>query len=104
MTARILTALCISLALSGANAQTTPAAAQPPKPASGEEAKPTVRETPPDQKAFAEVVAGLLADKDACRALGRQAREYAESWASIRMAQRVAALYASLQESARPGA
>jgi thiol-disulfide isomerase/thioredoxin len=44
MTARILTALCFSLAFSGANAQTTPP----------EEARPSVRETPPDQKAYIE--------------------------------------------------
>ena len=36
------------------NAQTTPAAPQPPKPAAGDEAKPAVRETPPDQKAYTE--------------------------------------------------
>ncbi|MGD0772391.1 MAG: hypothetical protein ABSC05_06160 [Candidatus Solibacter sp.] len=54
MTARVLTALCFSLALSRAGAQTTPTAAQPPKPATGEEAKPSVRETPPDQKAYNE--------------------------------------------------
>jgi thiol-disulfide isomerase/thioredoxin len=54
MTARVLTALCFSLALSRAGAQTTPTAAQPPKPAAGEEAKPSVRETPPDQKAYNE--------------------------------------------------
>ena len=52
MTARVLTALCFSLALSGASAQTPPAAAQPPKPAAGDEAKPAARETPPDQKAY----------------------------------------------------
>ena len=51
MTARILTALCFSLALSGANAQTTPP-----------EAKPAVRETPPDQKAYAE--AGKITDPE----------------------------------------
>jgi hypothetical protein len=37
-----------------------------------------------------------VADKAACRALGAQAREYAESWASKRMAESLAALYASL--------
>jgi len=62
MTAGILTALCISLALSGANAQTTPTAAQPPKPAAGDPAKPPVRETPPDQQAFTE--AGKIADPE----------------------------------------
>src|ERR1035441_8102642 len=53
MTARILTALCFSLALSAANAQTTPPAPAPtPTPAAGDAAKPSVRETPPDQKAY----------------------------------------------------
>lgn len=71
MTARILSALCFSLALSGANAQTTPttpsatttAAVQPPKPAAGDEAKPPVRETPPDQKAYMDVLKISEADK-----------------------------------------
>src|SRR5674476_1299092 len=62
MTARTLTALCFSLALSGASAQTTPAAAQPPKPAAGGPAKPAARETPPDQKAYTE--AGKLTDPE----------------------------------------
>jgi thiol-disulfide isomerase/thioredoxin len=52
MTARILTALCISLALSGVSAQT--------KPGSGDPAKPAVRETPPDQQAYVE--AGKITD------------------------------------------
>jgi thiol-disulfide isomerase/thioredoxin len=51
MTARILTALCFCLALSGANAQTTPP-----------DAKPEVRETPPDQKAYTE--AGKITDPE----------------------------------------
>lgn len=51
MTARNLLALCVWLALAGANAQTTPPAA---------EAKPAVSETPPDQKAYTE--AGKIAD------------------------------------------
>src|ERR1035438_10070472 len=54
MTARVLTALCFSLALAGAGAQTTPPAAPPPTPAAGDPAKPSVRETPPDQKAYNE--------------------------------------------------
>ena len=62
MTARILTALCFSLALSGAGAQTTPAAPPPPTPAAGDAAKPSVREIPPDQKAYAE--AGKIADPE----------------------------------------
>jgi thiol-disulfide isomerase/thioredoxin len=60
MTARFaLPSLCLSLVLAGANAQdkpaTPPAPAQPAaaKPA-GDEAKPPVRETPPDQKAFSD--------------------------------------------------
>jgi thiol-disulfide isomerase/thioredoxin len=62
MTAPILTALCFSLALSGANAQTAPPAAQPAKPASGDPAKPAVREITPDQKAYTE--AGKIADPE----------------------------------------
>jgi 1,2-diacylglycerol 3-alpha-glucosyltransferase len=60
------------------------------------------RHAPNDREGFAQVVADVLADKAACIALGKEAREYAESWASIRMAQRVAALYASLPQSPRP--
>jgi len=59
------------------------------------------RHAPNDRKGFAEVVSGLLADGGALSALGAQAREYAETWASIRMAQRLAALYASLTPAAR---
>jgi thiol-disulfide isomerase/thioredoxin len=65
MTARILTALCLSLALSGANAQTTPPAPPPPKPAAGDEAKPAapaVPETTPDEKAYTE--AGKITDPE----------------------------------------
>jgi glycosyltransferase involved in cell wall biosynthesis len=58
------------------------------------------RHAPNDRKGFADVVSGLLADGGALSALGVQAREYAESWASIRMAQRLAALYASLAPTA----
>ena len=54
------------------------------------------RHAPNDRKGFAEVVSGLLANGGARSALGVQAREYAETWASMRMAQRLAALYASL--------
>jgi glycosyltransferase involved in cell wall biosynthesis len=54
------------------------------------------RPAPNDRKGFAEVVHGLLADDAARRELGVQAREYAATWASIRMAQRLSALYASL--------
>ena len=59
------------------------------------------RHAPNDRKGFAEVVSGLLADGSARSALGAQARQYAETWASIRMAQRLAALYASLTPAAR---
>jgi glycosyltransferase involved in cell wall biosynthesis len=59
------------------------------------------RHAPNDRKGFAEVVSGLLADGSALSALGAQARQYAETWASIRMAQRLAALYASLTPAAR---
>src|ERR1039458_8774883 len=52
MTARVLTALCFSLALAGAGAHTPPAAT--PTPAAADPAKPSVRETPPDQKAYNE--------------------------------------------------
>ena len=58
------------------------------------------RHAPNDRKGFAEVVSGLLADGGALRALGVQAREYAETWASRGMAQRLAALYASLAPTA----
>jgi 1,2-diacylglycerol 3-alpha-glucosyltransferase len=54
------------------------------------------RHAPEDRKGFAQVVSGLLADKQACAALGRQAREYAQTWSSLKVAQRLAALYASL--------
>jgi 1,2-diacylglycerol 3-alpha-glucosyltransferase len=54
------------------------------------------RHAPHDVKGFAEVVRDLLADRAACSALGAQAREYAETWSSMRMAQRLSALYASL--------
>jgi glycosyltransferase involved in cell wall biosynthesis len=58
------------------------------------------RHAPNDRKGFAEVVGGLLADGGARSALGAQAREYAKTWASIGMAQRLAALYASLVPTA----
>jgi 1,2-diacylglycerol 3-alpha-glucosyltransferase len=57
------------------------------------------RQAPEDREGFAQVVYDLLADAGARSALGAQAREYAHTWASIRMAQRLSALYASL---ARP--
>lgn len=53
MTARIVTALCLSLAFSGANAQITPPAG---------EAKPAVSETPPDQEAY--MAAGKITDPE----------------------------------------
>jgi 1,2-diacylglycerol 3-alpha-glucosyltransferase len=52
------------------------------------------RHAPEDPQAFAVVVRDLLADPQARRALGAQAREYAHSWASRLMAERLASLYA----------
>jgi 1,2-diacylglycerol 3-alpha-glucosyltransferase len=54
------------------------------------------RHAPLDLLGFAGVVRDVLADRGALRALGLEAREYARSWASINMARRLAALYASL--------
>jgi len=54
------------------------------------------RHAPLDRRGFAQVVRDVLADRGALRALGLEAREYARSWASINMARRLAALYASL--------
>lgn len=54
------------------------------------------RHAPHDRKGFAQVVHDLLADRSQCSALGEQAREYAQTWASARMAQRLSTLYASL--------
>ena len=62
------------------------------------------RHAPNDRKGFAQVVHDLLADTGACTALGVQAREYARTWASIRMAQRLSALYASLAHPTAGGA
>jgi 1,2-diacylglycerol 3-alpha-glucosyltransferase len=61
------------------------------------------RHAPNDRQGFAQVVCGLLADERARQALGVQAREYAESWASIRMAERLSTLYASVARPARNG-
>ena len=54
------------------------------------------RHAPLDLAGFARVVRDVLADRNALRALGLEAREYARSWASSNMARRLAALYASL--------
>ena len=62
------------------------------------------RHAPHDVKGFAQVVRDLLADRAALSALGAQAREYAESWSSMRMAQRLSALYASLARRGGQGA
>jgi hypothetical protein len=52
---------------------------------------------------FAQVVRDLLADRGACRALGEEARRYAQTcWASAAMAQRLSALYASLGPARTP--
>jgi hypothetical protein len=58
------------------------------------------RHAPDDSHAFAAVVCDLLADPQARSALGAQARQYARSWASKRMAERLAVLYGSLRTSA----
>ena len=70
MTARMLSPFVLALALFSVNAQTTtPAAqpatpaAQPPKPAGDDEAKPPVRETPPDQKAYMDILRITDAEK-----------------------------------------
>lgn len=60
------------------------------------------RHAPLDLAGFAQVVREVLADKDALRALGREAREYAESWASSVMARRLAALYSRLAGPSGP--
>ncbi|MEO8592740.1 MAG: Omp28-related outer membrane protein [Candidatus Solibacter sp.] len=71
MTARILPVLCCSLALAGAMAQTTP-------PATGENAKPEVRESPSDQKAYAE--AQKIADPEKkIEALEKLTRDFPDS-------------------------
>jgi len=57
------------------------------------------RHAPEDGHAFAAVVRDLLADPQARSALGAQARQYARSWASRKMAERLAALYGSLRNS-----
>jgi len=62
------------------------------------------RHAPNDRKGFAEVVRGVLADPAACSELGVQAREYAKTWASISMAQRLSVLYASLAPATRSSA
>jgi 1,2-diacylglycerol 3-alpha-glucosyltransferase len=62
------------------------------------------RHAPNDRKGFAEVVRGVLADPAARSELGVQAREYAKTWASISMAQRLSALYASLAPATRSSA
>jgi|ERR1700733_1106773 1,2-diacylglycerol 3-alpha-glucosyltransferase len=54
------------------------------------------RHAPLDRPGFARVVRDVLADRAALRALGVEAREYARTWASINMARRLSALYASL--------
>ena len=61
------------------------------------------RHAPNERRGFAQVVRDVLADRAALRALGVEAREYARSWASIIMARRLSALYASLAApSGRP--
>jgi 1,2-diacylglycerol 3-alpha-glucosyltransferase len=59
------------------------------------------RHAPNDRQGFAQVVCSLLADEGARQALGVEARAYAQSWASIRMAERLSTLYASVARPAR---
>lgn len=73
MTARTLTAFCW-LALSWAAAQTTP----PATPVPGDNDKPAVRETPPDQKVYAEVMKITDAEKK-IEALEKFRKEYPDS-------------------------
>ncbi len=73
MAPRILTAFC-GLALSWAAAQTTPPAAPVP----GDNAKPAERETPPDQKAYAEAMKITDAEKK-IEALEKFRKEYPDS-------------------------
>jgi 1,2-diacylglycerol 3-alpha-glucosyltransferase len=54
------------------------------------------RHAPLTTGGFAATVDKLLADRQALRALGAEAQEYALQWASTRMAQRLAQLYQSL--------
>lgn len=54
------------------------------------------RHAPEDVRGFAAVTAGLLSDPGALRALGVEARAYAETWASRSMAERLANLYAAV--------
>jgi 1,2-diacylglycerol 3-alpha-glucosyltransferase len=61
------------------------------------------RQAPNDPRGFALVVRDLLADRPACRALGEEARGYAQTcWASAAMAQRLSALYSSLGPARTP--
>jgi glycosyltransferase involved in cell wall biosynthesis len=54
------------------------------------------RHAPEDLRGFAAVTAGLLSEPGALRELGVEAREYAETWASRNMAERLANLYAAV--------
>jgi 1,2-diacylglycerol 3-alpha-glucosyltransferase len=58
------------------------------------------RHAPLSIEGFAATVETLLADMNALRALGADARAYANEWASRSLAQRLAALYASLARGA----
>ena len=71
MTARIFTILYCSLVLAGANAQTTP-------PAPGDDAKPAVRELPPDQKAYNDALKITDTEKK-IEALGKIRKDFPES-------------------------
>ena len=55
------------------------------------------RHAPEDAGGFARIAAALLADRPALAALGAEALDYAHTWASRRMAERLAGLYAQLR-------
>ena len=53
-----------------------------------------------DPRSFAAVVNELLADKELRARLAAQARQYAQSWASRKMAERLCSVYAGLAHTA----
>jgi hypothetical protein len=59
------------------------------------------RHAPEDVRGFAAVTVALLSDPGAMRALGVEARAYADTWASRSMAERLAKLYASVAAAPR---
>jgi 1,2-diacylglycerol 3-alpha-glucosyltransferase len=59
------------------------------------------RHAPEDLRGFAAVTAGLLSEPAALRALGLDARAYAATWTSRRMAERLVDLYAAVASTPR---